>query len=94
MRRSSIAVDFTNVDSTFQLHRLLSDALGFPSCYGNNWDAFRDAITGLVEMPEELHLIGWNIFAGRFPHDAQKMKSCLDDMARQFPGLAARVKYF
>jgi hypothetical protein len=57
------------------------------------WDAFWDSITGLVEMPEQLQLIGWGRFAERFPRDANIMKGCLNGMSNKMPTLAARVEY-
>jgi RNAse (barnase) inhibitor barstar len=93
MRRTSVVLDISGVASISHLHQLLSDALAFPGWYGNNWDAFWDAITGLVDMPEHLHFLGWNAFEKLFPKDAQMMKTCLDDMSKQFPAMAARVEY-
>ncbi|WP_268800413.1 barstar family protein [Pseudomonas huanghezhanensis] len=37
--------------SAEELHCVLRGALGFPGWQGCNWDAFWDAITGLIEMP-------------------------------------------
>jgi ribonuclease inhibitor len=93
MRKPLVAVDVSNVLSVRQLHELLSDALDCPDWYGHNWDAFWDAITGLVVMPERLRLIGWNAFMEKFPRDARIMKECLDDMAKQYPNSAACVEY-
>lgn len=69
------------------------NALDFPSWYGCNWNAFWDAITGLVEMPETLVLTGWNAFALRLPEDAKLMNECLDDMKNQYPKWAPNVIY-
>jgi len=93
MRRTSVVLDIAGVASISQLHQLLSHTLEFPGWYGKNWDAFWDAITGLVEMPEQLQFIGWNSFEARFPNDAQIMKNCLDEMSRKFPTWAAHVEY-
>eukprot|EP01034_Spumella_vulgaris_P034506 gene34506-42553_t len=72
---------------------MLSNALEFLGWYGENWDAFWDSITALVEMPEQLRLIGWNSFETRFPRDAKIMKECLDDLSKQLAALAAHVEY-
>ena len=93
MRKPLVDLDLSNVASADHLHQLLSEALDFPSWYGKNWDAFRDSITGLVDMPAHLRFIGWSAFERRFPEDARILKECLDDMSGQFPTLAARVDY-
>jgi RNAse (barnase) inhibitor barstar len=93
MRKPSIALDISGVASISDIHQFLSDALVFPGWYGNNWDAFWDAITALVDMLEQLQIIGWDSFKQRFPHDALIMKECLDDMSEQFPTIAAHVEY-
>lgn len=93
MRKALVQVDISEIASIDHLHEVLSEALEFPGWYGRNWDAFWDAIIGLVDMPERLRLIGWEIFAERFPHDARVMKKCLDDMSDELPTLAARVQY-
>jgi len=93
MRKPLVTVDMSGIASVDHLHEVLSEALEFPSWYGRNWDAFWDSITGLVDMPEQLHLIGWGMFAERFPRDARIMKECLDDMSNELPTLAARVSY-
>lgn len=93
MRKTSVVLDISGVASIDQLHQLLSEALGFPDWYGKNWDAFGDAITGLVDMPEQLHLIGWDSFERRFPRDARIMKERLDYMSNQLPALTAQVNF-
>jgi len=93
MRKALVKVDISEIASVDHLHEVLSEALEFPGWYGRNWDAFWDSITGLVDMPEQLRLIGWGIFSERFPQDARIMKKCLDDMSNELPILAAYVEY-
>ncbi len=93
MRKPFVALDLSDVANIDHLHRLLFNALAFPAWYGKNWDAFWDAITGLVEMPEQLQLVGWDTFEKRFPNDARIMKRCLDDLSEQLPALATKVDY-
>ena len=93
VRKERIEVDLSTAISVQAVHSLLADALVFPSWYGNNWDAFWDAITALVEMPEHLQLLGWSSFEKRFPRDAKIMQTCLFDMSKQYPNLASQVEY-
>lgn len=66
------------------LHRLLAQALDFPSFYGNNWNALWDAITGLVEMPENLVFINFNHLKTAFPEQWKIMEDLLDEwLARE-----------
>ncbi len=92
-RQAIVVIDLRNVRTAKTLHRLLMKSLGFPDWYGRNWDAFWDAITGLVEMPIVLRLNGWEEFASRLSRDARLMKACLDGMSVQFPQLASQVEY-
>lgn len=88
-----VEIDLKSVSSSRQLHQLLMKKLQFPEFYGCNWNAFWDAITGLVEMPETLRLVGWSELEARLPHDSELMKKCLDDMFREYPEWACRVEY-
>ena len=92
-RREYVVIDLSTVSSREDLHAALANALDFPDFYGRNWAAFWDAITGLVEMPRRLVLKGWPRFAADLPGEAGSLRSCLDDMSRQFPEWAAEVEY-
>ena len=88
-----IEINLSAVYSPQELHAALAEKLQFPAWYGANWDAFCDAITGLVEMPGTLHLSGWTELYQRLPRDAMQLRSCLEEMAAEYPQLAAQVQY-
>jgi len=90
-RPEQVIVDLSAVTSNRELHEVLKRGLGFPDWYGMNWDAFWDAITGLVEMPERLQFTGWSSFEARLPAEAQQLKSSLEQMSSEFPHVAATV---
>lgn len=92
-RLQMVKIDLSEVASADELHHLLRDALGFPGWYGCNWDAFWDAITGLVEMPERLRILGWDMLSKRFPEDAKLMQKCFADMKIEYPTLAPDVDF-
>lgn len=92
-RQTLVAIDLSDINSSRQLHASLAAALAFPSMYGMNWDAFWDAITGLVDMPQQLELRGWQAFARRLPADAAILQRILARMAQDMPALAAQVRY-
>ena len=88
-----VEIDVGSVESTADLHRRLQEALRFPEGYGCNWDAFWDAITGLVQMPGTLKLAGWSSLQKRFPREAEQLQQALSDMVAEYPKEAPRVIY-
>jgi ribonuclease inhibitor len=92
-RRVLVDLDLSCVATSEELQVLLREALGFPGWYGRNWNAFWDAITALVEMPQRLQFIGWRAFVERLPEDARIMKQCLDEMSVKYPSLAPSIEY-
>jgi ribonuclease inhibitor len=57
-RREVVEIDLSAVTTPGELQLLLMESLDFPGWYGCNWNAFWDAITGLVAMPRRLRLVG------------------------------------
>jgi RNAse (barnase) inhibitor barstar len=92
-RLQTVNIDLSEVTSAAELHALLRESLGFPDWYGCNWDAFWDAITGLVEMPVNLQISGWQRFSSRLPRDARLMQKCLADMTTEYPEAAPAVVF-
>jgi RNAse (barnase) inhibitor barstar len=92
-RSESVVVDLTLIQSKQALHEALKDALDFPDWYGMNWDAFWDAITGLVEMPQRLRFSGWPSFELRLPREAHQLRSALEQMSEKYPQSASKVTY-
>nr|WP_314632724.1 barstar family protein [uncultured Janthinobacterium sp.] len=92
-RQSLVTIDLSDINTPRQLHAALAAALGFPSFYGMNWDAFHDAITGLVDMPQQLELRCWPAFAARLPGEAAILQRILARMAQDMPAQAAQVRH-
>ena len=65
------------------LHDTFAERLYFPEFYGNNWDAFWDSISGIVEMPKNLTLINWKKFEKTFKKDAKILKEIIEDYNKQ-----------
>ncbi|MGH1145791.1 barstar family protein [Bacillus pseudomycoides] len=76
-------IDLTGVTNNRDLHLLFKEKLVFPDFYGENWDAFWDAITGLIEMPSELVFQGWSNFNKNLPSDAAMLKEILDEYNKE-----------
>lgn len=92
-RQALVTIDLSDINSPRQLHAALAAALDFPSFYGMNWDAFWDAVTGLVDMPQQLELRGWPAFAARLPHEATILRRILARMGQEMPDEASHVHY-
>ncbi|GGK76448.1 barstar family protein [Mangrovihabitans endophyticus] len=75
-------IDLRAVTTRDRLMDALRAGLEFPSWTGRNWDAVHDTITGIVEMPRRLTLLGWTRVAEALPRDARILREILDDFAR------------
>ncbi|MCD0485629.1 barstar family protein [Streptacidiphilus sp. ASG 303] len=74
-----LTIDVSSVTDERELHAVLAQTLHFPDFYGSNWDAFWDAITGLVEIPDHVRLTGWKHLSDRIPRGAIMLQRALDD---------------
>lgn len=74
-----ITIDVSGVADERALHLLLKRELSFPDFYGMNWDAFWDAITGLVRIPDHLRFLGWDQLDDGVPRGATMLRQALDD---------------
>jgi RNAse (barnase) inhibitor barstar len=88
-----INLDVSNVRTSKQLHEALKISLKFPDFYGMNWNAFWDAITGLVGMPRKLVIIGWSNIVQKIPDDAKTMKLLLEELNKEYPSWGCEVEY-
>ena len=75
-----VRIDVSSATTPRELHTLLQEALGFPAFYGRNWDAFHDAATGLVVMPEETVVDGFGVYQARQPKDAAICESVVREL--------------
>lgn len=75
-------IDLGNIGSVQELHLKFKTELGFPDSYQMNWGAFRDAISGLAEMPEELILINWKRMEKVLPTDSEILRELIMDFNR------------
>ncbi|MFE1923893.1 barstar family protein [Streptomyces asoensis] len=73
-----VTLDVGGTADERMLHLLLKRELRFPDFYGMNWDAFWDAITGLVEIPDHLRFLGWDHLVDVVPRGATKLQDALD----------------
>jgi ribonuclease inhibitor len=92
-RLDMVNIDVSMITNSEQLHDLLKQNLDFPQFYGMNWDAFWDAITGLVEMPKKLVINGWENLEKQIPNDAQTMKKLLEKLNKDYPEWGCEIYY-
>ena len=91
-RLQILSVKYPNNEN--DLHIALRYRLGFHDFYGCNWDAFWDAITGLVSMPEIFRLKDWDILARKLPEDAKIFLECLLRAKLEYPNSSACIELY
>lgn len=92
-KQDKLILDVSAVQNSTELHCLLKENLESPDFYGMNWDAFWDAITGLIELPETLIFEGWSNVEERLPKDSQIFINLLNDFNEQYPHWKCKVVY-
>lgn len=92
-RKKLIAVNLSHVTTAKDLHNEIKMSLNFPTFYGMNWDAFWDVITGMVELPEKLELIGWDNIENKLPQDAEILKCLLTKFNAEFPKWSCEILF-
>lgn len=93
LRIEEIIIDLSSVKTIEELHYVLKKELCLPDFYGMNWDAFWDAITGLVSMPKVLILKGWTNIEINFPKDSRIMRHCFEELNEEYPTFSCEVYY-
>ena len=77
-RKKYVVIDVENIKDPQELHIVLKAELGFPHFYGMSWDAFWDAITGLVQLPEVTIIKGHKLLRENLPQDAEILVNTLE----------------
>ncbi|MBC1917088.1 barstar family protein [Listeria seeligeri] len=90
-REQVVIINLNNVTNKNELQVLLKDSLDFPEFYGENWDAFWDTITCLVELPEKIIFEQWSVFANLLPEEAIKLTSILEAFNTEYPMLKCEI---
>ena len=77
-RKKYVVINVENIKDSQELHKLLKSELEFPHFYGMSWDAFWDAITGLVQLPEVTIIKVYKILKKDLPQDAEILVNTLE----------------
>ncbi|WP_086444035.1 barstar family protein [Candidatus Enterococcus lemimoniae] len=88
-----VIIDLKNVSTKENLQVLLKEKLDFPDYYGENWDAFWDTITGLVELPEKIIFEHWSDLEKSIPDEANSLKEMLHNFNKKYPMMKSEIKY-
>ncbi|MFO6497607.1 barstar family protein [Bacillus sp. HSf4] len=92
-RKEKITLDVSNIQDSNELHNALKEKLEFPDFYGMNWDAFWDAITGLVELPKTIIFEGWGNIEEKLPTDSQTLVNIFKEFNEEYPFMECEVVY-
>ena len=92
-RIEKIVIDVSNIKTSAELQEMIKINLEFPEFYGMNWDAFWDTITGGLELPKKLILVGWNNLKNKLPEDTEIMTNLLSDFNKEYPNLKCEIEY-
>ncbi|QHZ46558.1 barstar family protein [Bacillus sp. NSP9.1] len=92
-RKEKITLDVSNIQDSNELHNTLKENFEFPDFYGMNWDAFWDAITGLVELPKTIIFEGWDNIEEKLPTDSQTLVNIFKEFNEEYPYMECEVLY-
>lgn len=92
-RKEHILLDVSRVVAPADLHMILKRQLDFPDVYGMNWNAFWDAITGMVKLPMKITITGWEVLEERLPKEADSFKKLLKDYSLRYTNEIITVEY-
>lgn len=93
MVETSVTINVGQVRDKESLHTILKETLGFPDFYGKNWDAFWDAITGLVVLPKIIIFERWEVLEANLFRDAECLKKLLKECNGKHPRCEVNVIY-
>lgn len=93
VRKALVVVNVRCIRSLYELHSELKSKLGLPSFYGMNWDAYWDAITGLIELPETLIFEGWDMLSKTLPEDSKILVRLMNQFNEKHSSWRCNVIY-
>ena len=76
--RNPYILDFRNIKYYGDVHKIIKEAFDFPDYYGENWSAFWDCLTDMVDDPIHIQILGLNEFQKKFPEGCEKMIEILE----------------
>ncbi|EOS8324781.1 barstar family protein [Vibrio parahaemolyticus] len=92
IRRGIMRIDLIMIENENQLHELMANCFGFPDYYGKNWDAFWDCLCD-SDLPKVIEFVGSSHLKSAHPESFESLKSCFDDLSREYPNIGTRVDW-
>lgn len=74
-----VTINMNSVKTPRQFQLIIKQMLCMPVFYGMNWDAYWDAITGLITLPDELIINGWHIYKSIQKDDAELFEKIMKE---------------
>ena len=71
--RDPYIIDFSNLKTHWDIHRIIKEGLDFPEYYGGNLDALWDFLTDMVGRPVHIEIIGLEVIERKFGEYAKKL---------------------
>lgn len=91
--KDELMLNLSGIKTSIEFQNYLQKELKFPDFYGMNWDAFWDTITGVVDLPQNLVVVGWHDLIKNIPKDASVFKDLLERYNREYPMCKCMVRY-
>jgi len=77
-QRHCYVLDFSKMDTHWDVHRIIKNGLLFPDYYGNNWSAFWDCLTDMVGEKIHIEIMGIEVLRQRHEDAANEMIEILN----------------
>ncbi len=87
-----VSIDGRYISTYQELHELLQKKLEFPDFYGANLDALWDCLTGMIELPLELHWRHYDVSQQRLGERAERVKEVMKEAEEQGIGFRLIVE--
>ncbi|WP_322903662.1 barstar family protein [Paenibacillus sp. SGZ-1009] len=88
----TVTIDGKDFHTKCELHEQLKEKLELPEFYGANLDALWDCITGMIELPLELHWLHYNVSEQRLGAQAQRVRALLEEAQNENIGFTFIVE--
>lgn len=80
-------IDFRNVTSLSDFYQRIIKGLEFPEWCGESLDAIWDMLTGYMQSPAHIDVIGWNLLTNHIRDRCQMFKETLDEAIEWYKDL-------
>ena len=77
--RDLYVIDFSNLKTHWDIHRIIKEGLNFPDYYGCNWSAFWDCLTDMVGEKIHIEIVGLEVLRQSYADTVDKMIEILQE---------------